>query len=734
MSGSTEGWAQDHGRVYQSDGDQHITEHHHHGDASTGESGMAPDSVRRPAIGRPPVVLRDRLELITRLHSAIEDGQTQQVYVLYGLGGCGKTAVASEIFRTATTEMGRIGLWVNASDLTSLRAGMLAVAADRGASEGELTAARSGLRAAADLVWDSLDHSDQPWLLVIDNADDPAILRDGSWLRTSPRGTTLVTTRQVAAHWWPGAELHHVGVLPRQDAAQVLRDLAPEAGTLEEAAEIADRLGRLPLALTLAGGYLAHQVIDPWNMAQYGQALEQVAGTDAIDLLDQGAEPGGSPDSRHLASSTWELSLYALRVHGLPEATTLIRLLACWASDPLPLHVLAGGGIDAVLPRARVEMALRGLLDHSLTRLVPGPPRCLRTHGVLLDSIARSTPADHRDQLVVAAAELLGTALPDVTQPWVREGPPLAPFAPHVRALLRRADHWTGIGPTTMAGVLDCALRLVVGLHRAGDYASALSVAQDAVTHATTTLHASHAAVIAIRQRIGRALYRLGRYEEAETTNRLALEDCTAAFGADALETLESCVGLSSVLFWGLDQKTEAVSLMQRAVEGRTATLGATHPLTLLARTYQLEFTAQQGLDPAAGPELLADCRSVLDPGHPIILATELNYAFALIINGNQRQALPLLRSTIPGFDHVYGPDHPKTLAARSLLSRALGEIGELDQLEEAVEQAQLVADARSRILGPEHPWTAWSQQRLADRRQELQARQEREPETPPDT
>lgn len=214
MSGSTEGRAEDNGRVYQSRGDQHITEHHHHGDAWNSGQWTAPSSVRLPAVGSSPVVLRDRVELLARLRTALEDGRANQVYVLYGLGGCGKTAVASEIFRSATTAGGRIGLWVNASDLTSLRAGMLAVAADRGAGEGELTAARSGLRAAADLVWDRLDRSEQPWLLVVDNADDPAILRDGGWLRTSPRGTTVVTTRQVAARWWPGAELHHVGVLP----------------------------------------------------------------------------------------------------------------------------------------------------------------------------------------------------------------------------------------------------------------------------------------------------------------------------------------------------------------------------------------------------------------------------------------------------------------------------------------------------------------------------------------
>ncbi|UZI29695.1 tetratricopeptide repeat protein [Streptomyces sp. CA-278952] len=716
MNGSTEGRAEGNGRVFQSAGDQHITEHHHHGQRAF-PPGPAPDSVRRPAVGRAPVVLRDRLELMTQLRSALEDGGAEQVYVLHGLGGCGKTAVASEAFRIATGEGDRVGLWVNAPDLASLRAGMLAVAADRGAGEGELAAARNGLRAAADLVWERLDRSDQPWLLVIDNADAPAILREGNWLRTSPRGITLVTTRQVAAHWWPGATLHHVGVLPREDAAQVLCDLAPERGTAEEAAEIADRLGRLPLALTLAGGFLAHQVISPWSMAEYGQALDRGNEVDHIELLDQGAAYSGGDASRHLASTTWELSLDALRAQGLPQATMLVRLLSCWSHDPLPLQLLTGSDIDTVVPRARVESALRGLLDHSLTRLAPGPPRCLRTHGVLLDSIARSTPADQHDVLVRTAAELLGAVVPDVSRPWAREDPTLAPYVPHTLALLRRATQWAGVGPAALARVLECTLRLAVALHRAGDYASALSVAQDAVARGTQVLEASHPAVIAIRQRAGRSLYRLGRYEEAEAAHRLALADCTAVFGASAVETLESCAGLSPVLVWVLDQKDEAVALVRRAVEGRTALLGPTHPSTLIARTYLLEFTAGPETHPDAGAALVADCRSEVGPGHPITLDAELNHGFALVTAGRQSQALPLVRGVVTGSEHTYGIEHPKTLAARSLLSRVLGELG---QFQEAAEQAGLVAEARARVLGAGHPWTQWSLDRLAERRHAL--------------
>lgn len=210
-------------------------------------------------------------------------GGDGDIHLLHGMGGSGKTAVAYTLFQESVGN-GRIGLWVNASDRMTLRAGMLAVAADRGAETGELVAAHSGQRAAADLVWHYLDHSAQPWLLVIDNADDPAILDEGGWLRASPMGTVLVTSRHATSPLWRSAVRHKIDVLPLEDAAQVLCDFAPDAGSHREAEQVARTLGCLPLALTLAGSYLAHQLLESWTMSEYDERLHE----ESTDLIDQG--------------------------------------------------------------------------------------------------------------------------------------------------------------------------------------------------------------------------------------------------------------------------------------------------------------------------------------------------------------------------------------------------------------------------------------------------------------
>ncbi|MFE3496980.1 tetratricopeptide repeat protein [Streptomyces sp. NPDC059175] len=701
MTGGTDGHAEDHGRVYQSRGDQHITEHHHH--RSEGAEHGGPDSVRRPAVGRCPVALRDRSEVMERLRESVGVECGGQVYVLYGMGGSGKTAVACALFEEVTGDQGRVGLWVNAADRASLRAGMLAVAADRGAADGELLAARNGLRPAADLVWRYLDRSAEPWLLVLDNIDEPEILRHGNWLRTSPRGTVLVTTRRAAARWWPGAELQHIGVLPREDAALVLRDLAPHSGTPEQAARVADRLGRLPLALTLAGGFLSHQVIDPWTMDAYGDQLD---GDEGVRLIDRGADALSEADPRQLVGLTWQLTLDAFEARGLPEAVALLRLLARFAAEPLPLTLLNHGEIGDVLPRARTETALRALLDQSLAELVAAAgTRCLQSHGILLDSVSAATAVDLVPALDTTALRLLDAAVP-VTPDAGPHDPRLRLLVPHALAVLRH------IGEPSAADALAVATRLAVALHRTGDYLSAWETARTAADLGRRHLGADHRTVLAARSRAGRALFRLGRYAEAEVQLHAVRDIQERLFGADDPDTTDSGYGLQLVLA-NLGRREESVVLLRDTVAGRRSALGPEHPLTLRARASLLEMLPAADVVTEEGGALLAlpsECERFLGPDHTVTLGARHNHAWALYLLGRFEEADSEIRQVAGTYVRRFGPEYPVVLAARQLLSRTRAALGHVD---EAIALMTDVVERRKRGLGPEHPFTAASRQLL---------------------
>ena len=706
-----EGRADDEGRVYQASGDQHISEHHYYGTEGPGPGG--PDSVRRPAVGRPPVVLRDRDEVMARLRESLAPGRGGEVFVLHGMGGCGKTAVACALFQTAVDHLERVGLWVNASDRASLRAGMLAVAADRGAGDGELLSARQGHRPAADLVWDRLDRSAEPWLLVFDNADDPTVLQQG-WLRTSPRGTVVVTTRRSAAHWWPGAQLQHIGVLPRADAARVLHDLAPHSGTLEQAADVADRLGRLPLALTLAGGFLAHQVIDPWTLDTYGRRLVEGG---QVELIDQGAELLSDPDPRHLVGRTWQLTLDTLVARGRPEPVALLRLLARLAADPLPLSVLNTDEVDAVLPRGRCETALRILIDHSLAAVVDVGVRSTQSHGVLLGSVAAGTPEEQVPVLDAAAVRLLDAAVP--AQP--DAGPVdvrLALLAPHVLALLRRiAD------PAATADALAVAIRLAVALHRTGEYVSGWETAHSAAVLAQRTLGKEHRLVLAASSRSGRGLFRLGRYAEAESLLRRVYDTQRRLFGADDPDTLDTAHGLQMVLGNLPGRHAEAVALLRATVTGRVATLGPGHPLTLRSRCSLLAILSAGELATEDGRRLLAlpeECARHLGADHTVTLAARLNRARALRELERYAEADAEAGEVLADYQRRFGAEYPLVLAVQQTYATTQAALGRLDS---AIELLTDVVERRARGLGPAHHFTLHSKRVL----EELLARRQEE-------
>lgn len=704
MTGAMDGHAEDRGRVYQASGDQHISEHHHYGDEAATPGG--PDSVRRPAVGRPPVVLRDRVEVLERLKAGVRNGRGGDAYVLYGMGGCGKTAVAYTFFQAAINECGRVGLWVSESDRASLRAGMLAVAADRGARDGELLAARNGLRAASDLVWHYLDRSAEPWLLVLDNVDQPEILRDGSWLRTSPGGTVVVTTRRSAARWWPGAELQHIGVLPSEDAARVLRDLAPHSGTQEEADRIAERLGRLPLALTLAGGFLSQQVLDPWNLEAYGRRLDEDE-RERVGLIDQGADALSPQDPRHMVGLTWQLTLDAFEARGLPEATALLRLLARFGPEPLPLVLLNRPEIDAALPRARCEAALRALLDQSLTELVDVGARCAQSHGMLLDSVAAATPAASVPVLDTTAVRLLDVGFPALPDAGPHD-PLLRLLVPHVLALLRRVDD-----PPTSADALAVATRLAVALHRTGDYVSAWETARAAADIGERQLGAEHRSVLAARSRAGRALFRLGGYAEAEALLERVRAAQDRLFGADDPDTLDSAHGLQLVL-GNLGRRDDALALLRSVVVGRGRALGPAHPLTLRSRSSLLVLlSASEAVAEEDGAllDLPSECDRLLGPDHTVTLGAHHNRAWALYLLGRFDEADQEIRQVTEAYHRRFGPDYPTALSAQQLLSRTRAALG---HVEAGVELMRDVVARREHSLGPDHPFTVAGRELLS--------------------
>ncbi|MFJ9635031.1 NB-ARC domain-containing protein, partial [Streptomyces sp. NPDC101175] len=310
---------------------------------------------------------QDRAE-VARLRQVLAGGGTAVVGqprlvpaggVLAGMGGVGKTQLASDYARTALAA-GELDLlvWITASNSTAAASGYAQAAVEvLGADPTDPSAAQKFL------AWLEPKNKTKPcrWLVVLDDISDPAAL-NGLWPPASPHGRTLATTRrQDAALTGPGRRRIEVGEFSPTEAAAYLTEVLVAHDRAEPAADIAalaHDLGCLPLGLSQAAAY----VIDTGRSCIAYRALLASRARTLADL-----SPETLPDSQnHTMAAAWSLSVEhadQLRPAGL--ARPMLQLAAFLDPNGIPLGVLTS---QAVLEYLAVHRTANG------SDLGTGPP------------------------------------------------------------------------------------------------------------------------------------------------------------------------------------------------------------------------------------------------------------------------------------------------------------------------------------------------------------------------
>ncbi len=239
------------------------------------------------------------------------------------------------------------------------------------------------------------------WLLIFDNAEDPAALA-----RYLPGGGGQVVITSRNPGWHELATPVSVDVLDRGESITLLRRRVPQL-TVSEAGWIAEALGDLPLALTQAAAHLAHTAT---GVKDYLRLLAERA----TELL---AEDVCSTYPVSLAASV-QIALDRLCARS-PAALQLLILTAYLAPEPIPLTLFTT--YPAQLPDPlgtaakdplRFTVLTRLLRQHGLARVEPAT---LQLHR-LLAAILRTQP-DQQQDLSPRAVRLLRAAVP-ADDPW----------------------------------------------------------------------------------------------------------------------------------------------------------------------------------------------------------------------------------------------------------------------------------------------------------------------------
>jgi hypothetical protein len=719
-------------------------------DASVGQvsgSGTTPPWGRLPRTG-----IQGRGPLLQVLRRALRR-RRNEIHVLTGMGGVGKSAVALALCERARRRRWlrrrRHMWWISGTDQATITAGMIGVARRVNGSPEDLRLIAEGAAEAPERLWALLERSPAGWLLVVDNADNPQYLAapppagsniesgsvaDGTgWVRPSRRGLVVVTSRARDPHVWGMGHvyIHHLQVLNEDDATQVLVALVQEnrkyrsvttddaTAEVEQAAAraLAVRLGRLPLALHMAGSVVGSPYSSWASLAAYLHAFNATG----VMLLTPPPDAPQSEDPRALVMRTWELSLDALDTHNLSLARPLLRLLSCYAPAVRIPDSLVNTSIIAQsfgtsnlnaepLQDNHIEQARNGLARVGLIDLVTsGRPDALKPDIVVHRLIAETnrlhldgaaTSDSEARAIRATAAQLIAAAVAGLDSRDAADWPSWRMLAPHVHALL--ASIGSHLPPAELASLVSAGARTVDFLIRTGASSAGRLLGQAALTH-TDKLGSEEPAALSVLFQLLLMKRKEGRWEEAEAGLRQVLDSQVRVLGREHRDSLRTRYELARVA-GQLGHWVRAATEYRHVLDVQVRVLGLEHPETLLTRHGLAWTTGALDRWEDASTELrrVLEARvRILGPEHPDTLHSRHSVARAAGELGQWEDAATQLRHLLEARTRVLGPEHPDTLDVRHSLAWAIGELG---QWEDAAAELHQVLNVQARVLDADNP------------------------------
>jgi tetratricopeptide (TPR) repeat protein len=648
------------------------------------------------------------------------------------LESCGKTqlavGVAESLWRLRRVEL---LVWIAATSRESVLAGFMEAAEATGTGHGH-----DGDAAAAEFVgW--LKQTGRPWLVVLDDLSDLAVIR-GLW-PAGPAGRVLVTTaNEPAICSERGALVHPVGVFSPHEAMRYLMGrLTSDPEKRPGAIDLVTDLGCEPLALAQASGVIVNSAMSCRDYQDcFARRREHAAHAAAAVTWKISAEHA---DELSQGAARSALVLAALMDgHGIP-GTVFTTPAAC--------GLLPGEGEEpADSGRARAALLTverAGLLTIDLTRTVA----IVRMSGVVQAAIRAAMPAGTLAGAATAAADALLQAWPEDDQPgWLvvglrsctaslRRATGELLWADGCHPLLLRAGrsldgaHLTGPAVSYWGQLsavssrilgrghpdtLTAAEQLARAYLRAGRAAEAVSRLRWVLAERIRVLGPDHPGAIATRLSLGHALMAVDQPGEAVKVFDRVAGDSERVRGADQLETLAARDALAAA-YAASGQFADAIRLYAQTLSSRESVQGPQHPATMTTRHRLADayLAADRPKDAISQyKRALTDAERALGPDDPETLRVRAALGSAYQSAGRMAAALQLHEQTRAGYERTLGTDHPDTLASSASLASAYYAVGRV------TDAATLLRDtlARSeRVLPPGHPLTQAVRQSLAN-------------------
>ncbi|CAG7849813.1 SubName: Full=Related to kinesin light chain {ECO:0000313/EMBL:CCA76161.1} [Serendipita indica DSM 11827] len=710
-----------------------------------GESEESMTPKPRPLLSRTYIERKGIESLITKKLLPESRGKHQPRCILYGLGGAGKTQLATNWVQEHEDEFTRV-IMVDASSQSQLEADLARSIRSLGPEYSKMT-------------WKDavayLDGKEKGWLLYVDNADSPE-LDLLPYLPHSIHGATLITTRNVGCVNYAPDGAVHVGGLEESEAVNLLHTTANITPTSDvESLEIVRELGMLALAITQAGAYIRKTR----SLDTYLETFRQYRDRLLRKQPDIGTE---------YAFSTY--TAFDLSFNELPANTQdFLKLCAFLHHSLIPKDLFKqsiGSGFttytvrDSLPPpesdktfisnlrflgRKWDEITFQEIVDSAsqASFIDVSTDGSFYTVHPLLQMYIKDRLAEegNRRYMRMTVQLLLGAIRPvKDSNEWFWQLLPHVDSIPRsvqsesvahalafyklyyslgrwkacqelLEPVLSRFDCAEGKRDKESVFVMD---QLADLLWKDGQLGRAENMQREVLDWRLEILGRRHPSTISAMNNLASIQYHRGRLDEAEKMQREVLDLQLEILGPRHPDTISAVHNLANTVS-DRGQLDEAEKMRGEVLDLQLEILGRRHPDTIMAMSNLANTLSNRGQwdDAEKMRREILDLRlEILGPHHPDTISAMGNLANTLSDCGRLDEAEKMQREVLELRLKMLGTRHPETIMAMNNLANTLSDRGHLD---EAEKMRREILDLRLEVLGPRHPDTIMAVNNLAN-------------------
>ena len=697
-------------------------------------------------VGRREVIAK-LLDLVTS--SSTPSPQPKRV-VIQGMGGLGKSRLALELCdRAWQKKVFRCILWADASSPVTLRRsfeGFYDPLCERTASD--TSDSNSSLK--IKLVKSKLSKMQCPWLMILDNFDQPELyeatpIQDFFPNNISGSSAIIITSRHLDAARL-GSTIY-IEAMSEDEGLDLLFERSGRCRNHEDELEgrlIVQSMACLPLAIDQSAAYIAARQMDFKDFHKHYRDRKAAVLSQTPELWEYRKRiEDVEKESSVSVFTTWELSFRQIhdteqnwKAHFLTASAFLdvSNVSESLFSTYFKSNVNVGRDLgwltlfatdnswdgykfgDIVLELSKLSL---------LQKVDCGAGQChFSLHPLVRDWIVLRQAEDSR-RLYTKLAVSIVAASAKVSEACQSSFNQRQRLLFHLDICLQNAKSFlSGAEGGNWASIEHEVMILSSFYKLQARYTEAQALQEQILSICERNFGNNDPRTLDAALLLGKIHGKIGNYANAEKHLKRALSGQESNNGSSDTHTVESAVVLASN-HYKRGQYAAAEPLLQNAIQHQSSVLGQRHWKTLwsvmiLAMVYKkralysrAEELYQQALE---GQE------AQLGSDHPDTLKTVMNLASAKCDQGKYAEAETLSKRVVSGRETKLGPHHPNTLRSIWNLARVYTARGSFTLAEEHFLRALSGQDTQ---LGPDHPFTLKTVKDLAY----LRYRQKRFPE-----